>query len=87
MGKLLSTTQEKGESVKDYIERFHNLSLQCSAGMPLSMLLQTCRHNFLEEVETCMGPIKAHDRKELVEQVEIAEKSAKKLDSTTPRNK
>ena len=42
--KLLSTVQRKGESVRDYIERFRNLSLMCPAGMPLPMLLQTCRY-------------------------------------------
>jgi len=29
MDKLLSTVQRKGESVRDYIERFRNLSLMC----------------------------------------------------------
>jgi len=48
MDKLLSTIQRKGESVRDYIKRFKNLSLMCLAGMPLTMLLQTCRHNFLD---------------------------------------
>ena len=37
--KLLSTVQRKGESVRDYIERFRNLSLMCPAGMPLPVLL------------------------------------------------
>ena len=55
MDKLLSTVQKKGESVCDYIERFSNLSLMCLAGMPLPMLLQTCRHNFLDQVEVRMG--------------------------------
>ena len=55
MDKLLSTVQKKGESVRDYIERFRNLSLMCPAGMPLPMLLQTCRHNFLDQVEFAWG--------------------------------
>ena len=29
MDKLLSTVQKGGESVRKYIERFHNLSLMC----------------------------------------------------------
>ena len=49
--KLLSTNQKKEESVRDYIERLRNLSLMCSAGMPLPVLLQICRHNFLKQVE------------------------------------
>ena len=79
MDKLLSTVQKKGESVRDYIERFRNLSLMCPARMPLPMLLQTCRHNFLDQVEIRMGVVKAHTWKELVEQDEITEKSAKSL--------
>ena len=60
MDKLLSTVQRKGEFVRDYIERFKNLSLMCSEGMPLPILLQTCRHNFLDQVEIRMGAVKAH---------------------------
>ena len=59
MDKLLSTIERKGESVRDYIERFRNLSLMCPRGMPLPMLLQTCRHNFLDQVEIRMGAVKA----------------------------
>ena len=87
MDKLLSTVQRKVESVRDYIERFRNLSLMCPAGMPLPMLLQTCRHNFLDQVEVRMGAVKAHTWKELVEQAEIAEKSAKKFEPSAPRGK
>jgi len=87
MDKLLSTIQRKGESVCDYIERFRNLSLICLAGMPLPILLQTCRHNFLDQVEIRIGAVKAHMSKELVEQAEIAEKSAKKFEPSTPKGK
>jgi len=87
MDKLLSTVQRKGESVRDYIERFRNLSLLCLAGMPLPMLLQTCRHNFLDQVEIRMGVVKAHTWKELVEQAEIVVKSAKKFELSTPKGK
>ena len=87
MDKLLSIMQRKEESILDYIERFKNLSLMCPTGMPLPMLLQTCRHNFLDQVEIRMGAIKAHTWKELVEQAEIAEKSAKKFEPSTPKSK
>ena len=87
MDKLLSTVQRKGESVRDYIERFKNLSLMCPAGMQLPLLLQTYRHNFLDQVEIRMGAVKAHTWKELLEQVEIAEKSAKKFEPSTPKGK
>ena len=60
MDKLLSTIQRKGEFVRDYIERFRNLSLMCPAGMPLPMLFQACRHNFLDQVVIRMGAAKAH---------------------------
>jgi len=83
MEKLLSIVQRKGESVRDYIEWFRNLSLMCPAGMPLPMILQTCRHNFLDQVEIRMGAVKAHMWKELVEQAEITEKSAKKFEPST----
>ena len=77
MDKLLSTAQKEGESVRDYIERFYNLSLLCPAGVPLPMLIQTCRLNFLDKVKIRIGAVKAHAWKELIEQAEIAEKSAK----------
>ena len=60
MGKLLSAVQEGGEFVRDCIERFYNLSLMCPAGMSLPMLFQTCKHNFLDQVEVRMGAVKAH---------------------------
>ena len=60
MDKLLSIVRKKGESIHDYIEQFRNLSLMCLVGMPLPMLLQTCRHNFLDQVENRMGAVKAH---------------------------
>ena len=60
MDKLLSTMQKKGESIRDYIERFRNISLMYPAAMPLRMLLQTCRHNFLDQVEIRMEDVKAH---------------------------
>jgi len=50
------------------------------------MLLQTCRLNFLDKVEVRIGAIKAHTWKELVEQAEIAKKSAKKFKSLVPKN-
>jgi len=56
------------------------------AGMPLPMLLQTCRHNFLDKVKIRMGAVKDHTWKELVEQADIAEKSAKKFESLTPKS-
>ena len=59
----------------------------CPAGMPLSMLLQTCRHNFLDRIEVHMGAVKTHTWKELVEKAEIAEKSAKKFEPSVPKNK
>ena len=51
------------------------------------MLLQTCGHNFLDQVEVRMGAVKAHTWKELVEQAEIAEKLAKKFEPSTPKDK
>jgi len=87
MDKLLLTVQKGGKSVREYIERFHSLSLMCPAGMPLPMLLQTCRHNFLDQVEVRTRAVKANTWKELVEQAEIADKSAKKFEPSVPKNK
>jgi len=87
MNKLLSTVQKGGESVREYIERFRNLSLMCPVGKLLPMLLQTCRHNFLDRIEVRLGAVKAHTWKELVEQAEIAEKSAKRFEPSVPKNK
>jgi len=81
MNTFLSTIQKEGESVRDYIESFRNLSLMCPAGMPLPMLLQMYMYNFLDKVEVRMGVVKAHTWMELIEQAEIAEKSAKKLET------
>jgi len=79
--------QKKGKSVRDYIKKFRNLSLMCPPGMSLPMLLQTCRHNFLDQVEIHMGAVKAHTWKELVKQAKIAEKSAKKFEPSIPNGK
>ena len=54
--------------------------------MPLLMLLETCRHNFLHKLEVRMGLIKAHTWKELIEQAKIAEKSAKKFKPSILKN-
>ena len=70
MDKLFSTVQKKGEPVRDYIEKFRNLYLMCPTGIPLPMLLQICRHNFLNQVEICMGAVKAYTWKKLIEQAE-----------------
>jgi len=83
--KLLSVIQKGEEYAREYIERFYNLSLMCSAGMPLLMLLPTCMHNFLDRVKVHMGAVKAHTWKELIEQVEIAEISAKMFEPSVPR--
>jgi hypothetical protein len=87
MAKLFEAKQTEKESIKDFIERFRNLSLLCPPGMPLSMLLQTCRYNFLYRIEKLMGSVKAHSWKELVEQAEIAEKSANRAEPSVPKSK
>ena len=58
----------------------------CQVGMPLPMLLQICRY-ILDQVEIHMGVVKAHTWKELVEQAEIAEKSAKKFEPSMSKGK
>jgi len=85
MDTLLKTIQKGGEFVRDYIERFHNFSLMYPAGMPLPILLQTCRHNFLDKVKVHMGAVKAHTWKKLIEQAEIAKILANKFE--TPKSR
>ena len=85
MDKLFSTLQKKEELVRDYIKRFRNLSLMCPAGMSLPMLLETCKHNFLDQIKIRMEVVKAHTWKELIEQAEIAEKSTKKFEPSMPK--
>ena len=87
MDMLLSMVLGGEETVREYIKRFRNLSLMCTADMPLPMLVQTCRQNFLDKVKICMGVFKAHTWKDLVKQAEIAEKSAKKFKPSVPKNK
>ena len=41
----------------------------------------------MDQVEVRIGAVKAHTWKELVEQAEIAEKSAKKFEPSTPKGK
>ena len=55
--------------------------------MPLPMLLQTCRYNFLDRIEVRTEAVKTHTWKELVEQAEIVEKSAKNFEPSVPKNK
>jgi hypothetical protein len=87
MDKLLETKQMPQEKIKDFIERFRNISLLCPAGMPISMLLHTCKHNFLNRVENRMGAVKAHTWKELVGQAEQAEMTANKCDPPAQKPK
>ena len=82
-----SRRSRKEENPYGNILRGSIISLMCHAGMPLPMLLQTCWHNFLDRVEVRMGDVKAHTWKELVEQAEIAAKSAKIFELLVPKNK
>jgi len=45
MPTLLATKQQKGESVKVFVERFWNMALRCPSGMTQATLMETCRHN------------------------------------------
>jgi len=42
-------------------------------------------HNFLDKMKVRMGALKTHTLKELVQQVDIAEKSTKKFEPSVPR--
>ena len=45
MPTLLAMRQQKGESVKAFVERFQNMSLRCPSGVTHATLVETCRHN------------------------------------------
>lgn len=59
--------------MKDYNERFCNLSLRCLDDIPISMLLQTSQHNLLTSIESGIDGVKANIWKELKDQTEIIE--------------
>lgn len=76
---LIEGKQKKIKAVKDFIEWFRNLFLRCPKEMPLSILLQTYRHNLHAEIESGIGVVWAHTWKKLQEQAEIIEKSISRL--------
>lgn len=67
--------QIKCKSIKDFIERFKKFSLRCPEGMPLSMLVQTYRHNLHADIETNISIVCTFTWKELHQQEEFIEKS------------
>ena len=44
MPTLLTIKQQKGESIKTFVERFQNMALRCPSGMTQATLVETCRH-------------------------------------------
>ena len=44
MPTLLATKQQKGESIRTFVERFQSIALQCPSGMTQSTLVDTCHH-------------------------------------------
>ena len=45
MPTLLAMKQQKGESVKIFVERFRNMALRCPSVMTQATLVETYRHN------------------------------------------
>lgn len=60
MPALIEEKQTKGESMKDFIKGFRIFSVRYPEGIPLSMLLQICRHKLYTDIETNMGTVCAH---------------------------
>src|SRR4051812_26214745 len=50
MHTLLLTKQKEGELVKDFIERFRELTMRSRSGITPETLVETCRHNFLTPI-------------------------------------
>ena len=42
---LLAVKQNKGESIKTFVERFRSMALRCPNGMTESTLVETCHHS------------------------------------------
>jgi len=85
--KLFSTVQKGGESVRDNIEKFHNIFSYVPYRHAFAHVTPTCKRNFLDKIKVRMEVVKAHTWKEHVEQAKIAEKWAKNFEPSMPKNK
>jgi len=52
---LLVTRQQKGEPVKVFVERFHNMALRCPNGMTQATLVEICCNNLQTLLLTQIG--------------------------------
>ena len=73
MSTLLATKQQKGESVKTFVERFRNMALRCPSGMTQDTLVVICRHNLQTSLLAQLGVAESRIWKQLVQQGEQAE--------------
>jgi len=55
MPTLLATKQRKGESIKSFVERFHNVTLRCPSSMTQVTMVETCRHNLQTSILAQIG--------------------------------
>src|SRR3954463_1302933 len=73
MHTLLLTKQKEGELVKDFIERFRELTMRSRSDMTPETLVETCRHNFLTPILVQMGVVECKTWKQLQEHGQTAE--------------
>lgn len=73
MPSLLATNQGEGKIVRDFIERFLELSIRCPHGMTQEILVETCRHNLLIDVLVNKGLIESKSWRDLFKQFEKVE--------------
>ena len=63
---LLATKQEKGESIKTFVERFRSKALHCPSGVTQSTLVEKYCHNLQTFLLAQMGVAKCRTWKQLV---------------------
>lgn len=63
---ILLNNEKKGEPISNFIEKFKNLAFRYPEGMLVSIMIQTYQYDLLIELESRMGVIKGHSRKDLI---------------------
>ena len=90
MHTLLLIKQKEGELVKDFIERFWELTMRSRSGMTPETLVETCRHNFHTLILVQMGVVECKTWKQLQEHGQTAQElvalvRAEEKNNRTPR--
>src|SRR4051812_27433797 len=87
MHTLFLTKQKEGELVKDFIERFRELTMRSRSGMTPETLVETNRHNFLTPILVQMGVVECMTWKQLQERSQTAEELVALVKAEEKNNK